>query len=107
MKRYLFGLVIAMSVAVALSGCKGQKQTQQQLSDMEAKVSGYDQRMASMENQLRAANNDINQMKSLITKIGDIVIKLQKSEEARMARPTPSAKAAVGGAKKPAPKKHH
>lgn len=88
MKRYFFGLVLAMSLAVAVSGCKGQKQTQQQLADMEAKVAGYDQRMATLENQLRAANNDINQMKSLITKIGDIVIKLQKSEETRMARPS-------------------
>lgn len=101
MKRYFFGLILAMSLAVAVSGCKGQKQTQQQLADMEAKVAGYDQRMASLENQLRAANNDINQMKSLITKIGDIVIKLQKSEEARMARPSASVtKAAPAGAKK-------
>ncbi len=106
MKRYVFGLILAMSLAVAMSGCKGQKQTQQQLTDMEAKVGGYEQRIASLENQLRAANNDINQMKSLITKIGDIVIKLQKTEETRMSRPVVAAPKSGGGSKKPAPKKH-
>jgi len=94
--------LIAITALLSLAGCKAQQQMQQQLADLEVKVADSQKRIMSLDNELKKSAAERNEIKGLITKLGDVVVNLQRAEEERQQK---AAQEAAARAKKPAAKK--
>lgn len=102
-------VILTFLSILSLGGCKQQQQMQQQIEGLEAKSSEAQKKMAALDGDLKKANFEITQLKALVTRLGNVVVDLQKAEEerakaaeaARLAAATKSA-----GAKKKQPAKH-
>ncbi|MEW6057736.1 MAG: hypothetical protein AB1540_14085 [Bdellovibrionota bacterium] len=93
---------LALLVAVfSFSGCKGQQQVQQAVSDLDAKVAENQRRMNAMDSEIKKLSFELNQLKVLVTKLGNVTVDLQKAEEARASK---HAKALGGKSKSPVKK---
>lgn len=100
MQRTAFKIILsgaAMAVLLSTGGCKQQQQMAQQIEQMDAKMSDSQKRLTSMDTEMKKANFEIQQMKALVTKLGNVVVDLQKLEEDRKA--AEAAKAAAAAAK--------
>lgn len=102
-------VIMAVMVAglVALAGCKGQQQMQQQMADLNTKVDDAQKRTASMDAEIKKTKFEVDQLKGLVTKLSEVVLNLQKSEDERQAKARAAAEAAAAKAAKakPGPKK--
>ncbi len=114
MKRLLLITMLAFTL-LGITGCKAQKQMQQQITDMETKIADHERRIAAMDTDLKRTAIEQSQLKPLVTKLGNVVVDLQKAEEDRQkAAAEAKLKAAAAAATKkarpaprPALKKHH
>lgn len=98
---YFFATTIAVLSLLSMSGCKAQKQMQQQIADLDAKMGDTQRRLTSMDTDLKKATGELNQIKALIAKLGTVVVDLQKAEEDRQkAAAEAKAKASTKGGKK-------
>jgi outer membrane murein-binding lipoprotein Lpp len=105
-KLVLIACVIGL---LGLAGCKMQQQMQTQITDLETKVTDTQHRVTAMDADLKKANFEIGQMKSLIAKLGDTVVNLQRVEEERQKKAAEDAAKAAAMPKRKAPggKKRH
>jgi chromosome segregation ATPase len=111
--RIVFTVLTAASFAIALggmlSGCKGNQQLQQQVADMDAKLADSQKRITTLEGELKKESFELNQLKGLVTKLGNVTVDLQRAEEERQkAAAEAKTKAATkkpAAAKKAAPSK--
>ncbi len=76
-------LMTFLASALSLSGCKQNQQAQQQLEAVETKTTDLERKVTGLETDLRKANFEISQMKSLVTKLGNVVVDIQKMEDER------------------------
>ena len=115
MQRTAFKIILsgaAMALLLSTGGCKQQQQMAQQIEQMDAKMGDSQKRMTALDTELKKASFEIQQMKALVTKLGNVVVDLQKAEEDRKA--AEAARAAAAAKKGPARKapakagaKHH
>lgn len=102
MTRRIYILLAMASVfaALSLSGCKAQKQMQQQIADMDARMGDMQRRLTAMDAEVKRMGTDNAQIKGLLTKLGNVVVDLQKAEEDRQrAAAEAKAKASSKGGK--------
>ncbi len=106
------GLTVAL---LSVGGCKQQQQMAQQVEQMSGQMTDSQKRLSALDSEVKKANFEIQQMKALVTKLGNVVVDLQRVEEDR-AKAAEAAKAAAAAhapkGKKPAAKhgpgpKHH
>jgi len=101
-----FFILIAAVSLLAFSGCQAQKQMQQQLVDLDTKVTDSQRKVNSMESELKKASFEIGQLKSVVSKLGEVVVNLQRAEEDRAKKTAESkSKGSKKKATAPAPKK--
>ena len=110
-KTRYFTLVLAVMTLTVLSltmgGCKAQQQMQQQVADFDAKLADAQRRITALDAEVKKTNFEINQLKGLVTKLGNVTVDLQKAEEERQ-KSAAEAKAKASAkktAKKAAPAK--
>jgi len=102
----------AMVVLISSSGCKQQQQMQQQIEAVDGKMSDAQKRITYLDNELKKTNFEITQLKALVTKLGNVVVDLQKAEEekakaAEAAKAANAARQGAGKKKAPPARKHH
>lgn len=106
MKRILI-VILALGM---FAGCKDQD-AQTKVAELESKMAESQKKMTSMDSELKKASFEIAQLKNLMTKMGEVVVNLQKASEERGKRSGGHDAAKAGAAKKKAPvpakKKHH
>ena len=98
---YFFATTIAVLSLLSMSGCKAQKQMQQQIADLDAKMGDTQRRLTSMDADVKKTAGEVSQMKALMAKLGTVVVDLQRAEEDRQkAAAEAKAKASAKGSKK-------
>ena len=111
------GVILRISLAsltmvgfLSLGGCKQQQQMKEQIDAVDSKMAESQKRITFLDNELKKTNIEITQLKALVTRLGNVVVDLQKAEDER-AKAAEAAKLAAAhqgtSKKKPAGKKHH
>lgn len=101
-------LVSLAATAVFMTGCSAQKQTQQKVTELENKMAESDRKLTALDSEMKKAAFEIAQLKNVVSRMGDVVVNLQRAGEAKHAKASSGAAAAKShkpAAKKAAPKK--
>ncbi len=100
--------VMLAAMTVCMTGCSAQKQTEQKVTELENKMAESDRKLSALESDLKKAAFEINQLKNVVSRIGDVVVNLQRAGEGRHTKSNgaSSHKAAPKPKKLPTKKKH-
>lgn len=99
-------LIIISTATLFLAGCKADEETKKKLSDLEKKASESQTKITALENDLKESISEINQLKSLVTKLGNVTVDLQRAQEEKdKAEREKAARQKAAASKHPTPKK--
>ncbi|MBI2604509.1 MAG: hypothetical protein HYW49_00365 [Deltaproteobacteria bacterium] len=100
---------VALAATTAfMTGCSAQQQTQQKVTELANKMAESDRKLSALDSDLKKAAFEITQLKNVVSRMGDVVVNLQRAGESKHAKSNGASarKAAPKSKKLPAKKKH-
>ncbi len=83
MRNWKKRAILAFAFAVLAAGCSGQKQTQLKVAELENKAAENERKLAALDSDLKKASFEIAQLKNVVSRLGDVVVNLQRAGESR------------------------
>lgn len=104
--RISTAVLLALAAMTALmTGCSAQKQTQQKVTELENKMAESERKVTTLDSDLKKANFEIAQLKNVVSRMGDVVVNLQRANERKHAKSGNGSTSRKAAPKKAAPKK--
>jgi septal ring factor EnvC (AmiA/AmiB activator) len=93
-KTVLLPLCLVAALSFATS-CKGNPELEKSVSDMSTKLQDSQKKISELESEFKKQSSEMAQLKSVVSKLGDVVVDLEKGQNARSSSHTKSAPSAA------------
>ena len=76
-------ILLLITMILFAAGCKGNPELEKNVSDMGTKLQDSQKKISELETEVKKQSSEMAQLKSVVSKLGDVVVELEKGQNAR------------------------